>query len=521
MTIRSDRRGPSWITSLWPYIASSLYVCTAASGGLLLKAWIDPPNVSMVFLAAVLVSAVLHGLGPSLYSALLGTLVYNFFLLDPLYSLTVRDPANVVALIFLLLVAVLTSNLTARLKDANAGLRRRAEMNEALFQFSRKLTGITRRDDLVWATAHQMALMLKAKVVMLLPESGTLQVAGGFPPEDQLSRDDLEAAELAWLGDRATGHGTNSIPLSNRLFLPMRSVEGAVGVVGISRDPGTADPDLDDNERQLLEALANLAGIAIARLKLAENVDKARLATEAEELRLALLSAISHDFRTPLASIIGSASSLRSLGDRFDKATKEELLDTIREEGERLNGFVGNVLDMTRIESGALRPRLVPVDIADSINELLHDKEAALAHHRVTLTCPAESPLVQLDPILFRHALGNLLDNAARYTPYGSAISIDVAISDGVAIQLSDEGPGLAAGEVGRVFDRFHRGPSVSTGSGLGLGLAIARGVVTAMGGTIEAANRPTGHGAIFTLRWPATALVEAKIPDEDLREDR
>jgi two-component system sensor histidine kinase KdpD len=516
MTRRSDRRWHSRLHSLWPYIASFLLVCAAALGGAFLRAWVDPPNVSMVFLAAVLVSAVVFGLGPSLFSALLGTLAYNFFFLQPLYSLTVRDPANVVALVFLLLVAVLTSNLTARLKGANAGLRQRAEMNEALFEFSRKLTGITRLDDLVWATAHQMALMLKARVVLLLPQMGELHVVGGFPPDDQLSRDDREAAELAWLGDRPTGHGTNSIPLSRRLFLPMRSVEGAVGVVGIDRDPASAEPDFDADERRLVEALANLAGIAVARLRLAETADNARLAAEAEELRLALLSAVSHDFRTPLASIIGSASSLRSLGDRFDRATRDELLDTIREEAERLNGFVGNVLDMTRIESGALHPNLVPVDLAETINGLLREKGNMLAHHRVDLNCPIDLPLIRLDPILFRHALGNILENCVRLSPAGSTISIDAAVANGIEIRVADEGPGFAAGETGAVFERFRKGSAATSESGTGLGLAIAHGFVMAMGGWIGATNRTDRPGAVFTLHWPPGSLVEARVPDDE-----
>ena len=517
MTTRSDKRGTSWIVALWPYAASTLLVVLAALGGLALRAWIDPPNVSMVFLAAVLVSAVAFGLWPSLYAASLGTFAYNFFFLDPLYSLTVSDPANVVALVFLLIVAVFTSDLTARLRTAVENMRQGAQMTEALYEFSRKLTGIARIDDLLWATAHQMAMMLKARVILMLPSDGTLQVAGGYPPDDRLSAADLEAAQLAWLGSRITGRGTGSASASDRLFLPMRSVEGPVGVIGIDRDWTGEAGMFDTDERRLLEALADQAGIAIARALLANVAEKARVAAEREDLRLALLSAISHDFRTPLASIIGSASSLRSLGDRFDAATRTELLDTIRQEAERLNRFVGNVLDMTRIEGGALRPKLVAVDLSESLNSAIDDLRPHLGEHRVELSCPDDLPMLRLDPILFRHVIGNLLDNAAKFSPAGTRVEITARqVDDSIVVQITDEGPGLNQSDLTSIFDRFYRvRDNDRRRAGNGLGLAICRGFVVAMGGSIAAANRTDRSGAVFTLSWPVTSQLNPPYVDD------
>lgn len=511
MLIRQDDRRNGWIVRIWPYLASSGLVILAASAGLVIKAWIDPPNVSMVFLTAVLVSAVAFGLWPSLYASILSTFAYNFFFLDPLYSLTIADPANIIALVFLLIVAILTSDLTARLRAQVAASRQRAEMTEALYEFSRKLTGISRMDDLLWAIAHQIALMLRAKVVLLLPENGALRVMAGYPPEDQLAPDDLAAADVAWLGSRPAGRDADPGTVSQRLFLPMRSVEGPVGVMGIERARSPAGSMFGVEDRRLLDALADQSAIAIERLLLAQQAEKTRLAEATEQLRLALLSAISHDFRTPLASIIGSASSLKSLGDRFDRATQVELLDTIREEAERLNRFVGNVLDMTRLESGEIRPRLVAVDLAESLIGAADDLAQGLAQHRLQLNIAADLPLLRLDPVLFRHVVGNLLDNAAKYSPAGTMIEIRAhRREDGIAIDIVDEGPGIPPEDLGQIFERFFRaGAGDRRRAGSGLGLAICRGFVEAMGGTISAHNRTDRPGAVFSIAWPVSAMLD------------
>lgn len=419
---KTDASGPS---RLWPYAASSLLVFAAGTGGLVIKAWIDPPNISMVFLAAVLISAVRFGLWPSLYASVLSTLAYNLFFLDPLYSLTIAEPANIVALVFLLAVAVLTSELTARLRLQVTETRQQAAVTEALHIFSHKLAEIRARDDLLWAVVHQLASMLRVQAFVLLPEEGRLRVSAAYPPDDVLPESELDMAELAWRGDRPAGrdqdHGHSG---ARYLFLPLRSADGPLGVIGVARQDGATGHMFQANEHRLLSALVDQAAVAIARSALAERAEEARLSQASEQLRLALLSAISHDFRTPLSAIIGSTSSLRSLGERFDRRTQLELLDTIREEAERLNRFVDNVLDMTKLESGSLHPRVLPVDIGESLSAVISDVTAHLGQHRMALTLAPDLPLARIDPILMRHVIANLLDNAAKFSPAGSTVSL-------------------------------------------------------------------------------------------------
>jgi two-component system, OmpR family, sensor histidine kinase KdpD len=495
---------------------SALAVALACALGLAIDAWIQPPNISMVFLAAVLFSAIRYGLGPSLFASLLSTLLYNVLFLEPRYSLTIDDPSNVVALVFLLIVAVLTSNLTARLKHAAARAEAHAEANAALYEFSGKIAGIGRLDDLTWAAAHQLAAMLDATALILLPSGDRLAIAASYPPEDRLSDADREAATLAWLDGKATGIDTVFFPASQWLFAPMKSARGAVGAIGLRR-ARNATPMFPDADRRLIDALADQTAIAIERIALAQDIEKARLTAETERLRVALLSAISHDFRTPLAAIIGSASSLRSMWERFGADTRTSLLDTIREEGERLNRFVGNVLEMTKIEAGKLSVKLEPVELADLISTTMAEMARTVAQHRIALEAPPDAPPAMIDPVLGRQVFMNLIDNAAKYAPPGSRIDITVRSNGGtVRAEIADEGPGIPADCLDSVFDRFVR---VQGGdrrrAGTGLGLAICRGFVEAMDGSIAAQNRTDRSGAVFTVTFPVASLPRLRDMEE------
>ena len=250
-----------------------------------------------------------YGLWPALFACFVSVLAYNFFFLPPLYTFTIADPENVVALFFFAITAVIASNLTARVRAQAITARQRARTTEELYQFSRKLAGAANLDDLLWATVHQIALMLKVRVVILLPEDGQVAVRAGFPPEDRLDDADLAAAKWCWEKNHTAGRGSDTLPGAKRLFMPMQTGRGAVGVIGIDRDePG---PILTPDQHRLLDALADQAALAIERVNLVEDVDRARLVAETDRLRAALLTSISHDLRTPLASILGSATSLR------------------------------------------------------------------------------------------------------------------------------------------------------------------------------------------------------------------
>jgi two-component system, OmpR family, sensor histidine kinase KdpD len=488
------------------YIASLAYVAAATAVGALLRQTLGVSNLAQVFLIAVLASAVTYGLWASLFACFVSVLAYNFFFLPPLYTFTIADPENVVALFFFTVVALIASNLAARVRAQAVAARERARITEELYLFSRKLAGTAKLDDLLWATAHQIALMLKVRVVLLLPENGSLAVKAGFPPEDLLDEADLAAARWCFEKNQATGRGADTLPGAKRRFMPLRTGRGAVGVVGIDSDkPGLL---LTPEDSSLLDALSDQAALAIDRVNLAAEIDRARLGVETDRLRAALLTSISHDLRTPLASILGSATSLIRHGCEFDKTVQTSLLRTIQEEAERLNRFIGNLLDMTRLESGALTPQNGPVDLSDIIGATVQRASKILQNHQVKIDLEPNLPMVKTDMVLMEQVLFNLFDNAAKYAPQGSRIEVAAAQENGfVAVRVLDEGDGIPEADLERVFDKFyrvHRGDRQRAGTGLGL--AICRGFVEAMGGRLTVANRAARKGAVFTITLPASA---------------
>lgn len=493
---------------LYPYLVSTAAVAAALGIGRLILLFVPLPNISLVFLAAILFSAVNFGLWPSLYASLLSTLVYNFFFLPPLYTFTIVDPANILALVFFTIVAILTSNLTARTRRqvivAQSQVRTTADLNA----FSRKLAGISDLDDLLWAAAFQIASMLKLRVVFLFPAENHMVLAAAYPPDDVADEADLAAARWAFDHQRAAGRASDTLPGARRLFLPLKTTAGAFAVVGLDREaPG---PLFTAEDRRLLDALLDQIAVSIDRIQLAEDVDNARVLSETERLRSTLLTSISHDLRTPLASIIGAVTSLKTYFDRFDAAQRNDLISTIEDEAERLNRFVGNLLDITRLESGALNIRLTEVDIAELVETALRRAGRMLSGHKVQVNVLKELPPVSADPVLLEQVLFNLLDNAAKYSAPGGTIRLEAQAGSGdIWISVTDEGEGIPADELEAIFDKFRRsGSGDNRPAGTGLGLAVCRGFVEAFRGTISAANRTDGHGSVFTVRLPTLPIA-------------
>ncbi len=488
------------------FLGSFAMSAAALGVGLLLRQTLAVSNVTLVLLVAVLASAVTFGLWPSLFACLICALAYNFFFLPPLYTFTIADPENIITLLVFVLVAGIASNLTARMRMQAIIARQRAATTEDLYRFSRKLTGIAGLDDLLWATAYQVAHMLGLHVVLLLPDGEDLAVRAGYPPEDTLEDSDLAAAKWAFQHGSAAGRGADTLPGARRLFLPMRTARGIVAIIGLDSQHGGAL--LTPDQKRLLESLSDQAALAIERLHLAQEMDQARVAAETEKLRAALLTSISHDLRTPLASILGSATSLRHYRAQLSDADQDELLGTIGEEAERLNHFIANLLDMTRLESGALAPNLDLIELGDVVGSVLRRAQKLTHGHKVVLDIEPGLPLLRIDPVLFEQVLFNLIDNAAKYAHPGTTITLRARRESGtVRIMVMDEGPGLPDEDREKVFDKFYRvRAGDSQRAGTGLGLAIARGFMEAMGGAITAANRSDGPGAVFTLTLPVPA---------------
>ncbi|KQP89649.1 histidine kinase [Methylobacterium sp. Leaf113] len=476
---------------------------------LALKPYLGVENADLFLLTAVVAVAARFGLWPSLAAVVAASLAYNFFFLPPVYTFTIADPTNVAAFLLFTLVAVLVSNLAARARTVAVISQRRARATERLYGFSRKLSGCGTLDDVLWATSAQIATMLRVRVVLLLPEGDSIAVRAGYPPEDRLEAADLAAARWAFANDRPAGRGADTLPGARRLFLPARTGRGPIGVIGLDAD-GTG-PILTPEDRRLFDALADMGALAIERVRLVEDLARAARDAETDRLRQALLTSISHDLRTPLAAVLGAATTLRDLDTVLDPEAKGDLLATVIAESERLNRFIVNLLDMTRLEAGAVAANLTPQDVAEIVDTALRRLGAILGGHRVVLDLPDALPALRLDPVLFEQVLVNLLDNAAKYAPAGSTVTVAAGVTSEraggpmrVRLQVLDEGEGLPEGEEERVFDKFYRVRKAdSVRAGTGLGLAIARGFVEAMGGTLSAANRPDRAGAVFTLVLP------------------
>lgn len=466
---------------------------------------IAPSAISLIFLTAVLASSIRYGLWPGLLACLVSILAYNFFFFEPLYTLTIADPRNVIALFVFALVAVVASNLAARVRTQALLAQQRAAVTENLYLFSRKLAEVFTLDDLLWAICFQMAQMLNVRVVLLLPEQNGLAVRGGYPPEDDLPLGDWIAARSAWKDGAPAGRGTSRCADASYLFVALKTGRGSIGVVGL--DSERAEPVLAGEREQLFQSLADQASVAIERFNLAQEIERARIASETERLRTALLSSISHDLKTPLASILGSATSLK-YRETLDETAQAELVRTIEEEAERLNRFIANLLDMTRLESGNVRPNLDTVDLGDVVGSALRRAGKILERHRVEIGLEHELPLLRLDPVLFEQVIFNLLDNAAKYAPPGSTIAVKISKhGENIRLEIVDEGPGIPPENLERIFDPFYRVQTVDrTRAGTGLGLAICRGFILAMNGSIAASNRQDRQGAIFTITLPVSA---------------
>jgi two-component system sensor histidine kinase KdpD len=493
-----------------PYLKALGIVLVGLGAAVLLQPRFGIENVDLVLLTAVVAVAVRYGLWPSLLASLAASLAYNFFFLPPVYTFTITDPTNVAAFFFFMLIAILVSNVAARVRTQADAAIGRIRTTEQLYAFSRKLAGTATLDDVLWASAYQIALMLKVRVVLLLPEDGLLTVKSGYPPEDQLDQADLAAANWAWSNDRSAGRGSDTLPGAKRLFLPMRTGRGPIGVIGIDND--RTGPLLTPDQRRLLDALVDQGALAIERVLLVEDMDRVKRTVESERLRSALLTSISHDLKTPLASVLGAASTMRDLAGALSDTEKRDLLATVIDESERLNRFIANLLDMTKLESGAIVPNSALHDLGEIVGSALRRASKILTAHKVELVLAADLPMLQLDAVLFEQVLFNLLDNAAKYSSVDTTVSIKSQRErDQVVLQIADEGAGIPPDELESVFDKFYRvqkGDHVRPGTGLGL--AISRGFVEAMRGTISAANRSDRSGAVLTIRLPVPVQTKA-----------
>ncbi len=492
-----------WRRYLWPIV----YVAGAVAAGGAAERVFPLPTPQPFFFLAVLLAAVRYGLIASLLASALSFAAYNYFFIEPRYTFTVAQPHEVVGLFLFFAVAMLVSGLAARSRDQAEDARRRMRSQRSLYDFSRKLATTIGLDDVLWAASYQIASTVRGKCVVLLPEGEDLKLATSYPPGEELSAGDLTASRWAFQHAEAAGHGTSTLPTLIWRFEPLQTSRGTVGVMGLSGLDGPAD--IDSNSRRAVSALVDQTAVAIERARLDEEMSEARVMAASEKLRHALLSSISHDLRTPLASITGAVTSLKAYGDSYDKATRADLLDTIDEEADRLNRFVGNLLDMIRLEAGMLEPKRDWVAIDDLLASAAARARRHVGGRKLRIEAAPGLPLLQLDFVLMEQVLFNLLDNAAKYSADDSTIALKARAENGrLLIEVIDDGKGIPPEDLERVFDKFHR---VSGGdrqsAGTGLGLAICRGIVEAHGGQIRAQSpAASGHGTAIVITLPLSA---------------
>jgi len=458
-------------------------------------------NVALLYLLPVMFAASLFGLRAGIFAGLVSTLAYNFFFLPPTGTLTVSNPENIITIIVLLAVAVVTSQFGSRLRAQADLAATSAKQNAALAGFVRQLTATNNDEELMQAICAEIARLFNVRAVLLVNGENGPELRAAFPPEDQL--DTIEMAAAQWVLERgqSAGRGSDTLTASDWLFHPLKTSGQILAAIGLARDDGR-DPVRSD-QIGLLMSLLDQATLVLERLRLQDEMRDIAQLKERDRLRAALLSSVSHDLRTPLTAILAAINEMRG-------KAPVELVDTVESEAQRLNRFVANLLDMARVEAGALRLKIEAVDLTDAIASAVHDTRRILGDHPITLNVSPELPLVRVDPQLFHHCLMNLLDNAGRYATPGSPITISAARAPGLlTLSVTDIGPGLPDGKEQEVFETFRRlEGSDRTKTGTGLGLAIVKGFAEAMGLAVEASNRPNRSGACFDIRFPEPLLV-------------
>jgi two-component system sensor histidine kinase KdpD len=458
-------------------------------------------NLIMAYLLGVIMVATRYGRGPSLIASLLSVASFDFFFVPPYFTFAVSDTQYVVTFAVMLVVALVISSLAIRIRAQAESARERERRMAALYAMSRELAGTRGARELREVAVRHIAEVFRAQVVVLLPQpDGRLAPAEGEAAQYPMDTSELAVGQWVHEHGQVAGQGTDTLPGASGLYLPLTGSRGTVGVLGLRpRDPR---PLQAPEQLHQLEAFASQTALAIERARLAEDAERAQVRAETERLRNSLLSSVSHDLRTPLASITGAASTLLENEAGLDVGTRRDLLETLHEEADRLNRLVQNLLEMTRLESGALQLHSEWHPVEEVIGAALGRFAKALARRPVTTRVPSELPLVPMDDVLIEQVLINLIDNVLKYTPADSAIEVTAEDAGGaVLIEVADRGPGLPPGEERRIFEKFHRAEAAPTVRGAGLGLAICRGIVRAHGGRIWAENRPGGGVSIrFTL---------------------
>jgi two-component system, OmpR family, sensor histidine kinase KdpD len=484
------------------YLWSILIVALITVVGLPIRGHVEPTNMVMLYLMGIVITALQWGRGPSTVASLLSILAFDIFFIPPYDTLIVRNAEYLLTFMGLFVVGLVVSTLAARTGAHAAAAHEREEQAVAAFELSYDLaTALTIQEIMARAVYHTQRVFGVA-VAIYRPTGTPLSLQHAttdYDADSHADKNDRAAIDWAFQHRQPAGAGTDTLTAARVRALPLITVHNVVGVLALVLPPGYLLPP----QRRLLESFANQIALALERAQLAEAANELRVVQEREKFQSALLGSISHDLRTPLVTITGALSALQEQGTLLQPSARHALVATAHEQATRLNQLVGNLLDMSRLEGGAVHVRRELCDLQDLVGVALERNAPALAQHRIALNVPDSLPLIPVDFVLMVQVLANLIDNAAKYSPAQTTIAIEALIRDQIVeISVADEGIGIPDQELTHIFDKFHRVTHGDNVVGTGLGLSISKGLVEAHGGRIWAENR-AGGGSIFTVSLP------------------
>ncbi len=498
----------------WPsYFYAVLVVAACTFIADLIFPYVAQANIIMVYFLGVLLLSSREGIGASAVGSVLSVLCFDYFFVAPRFSFAVSDYQYLFLFSVMLFTALSISNLTIRVRRQAEISRLRERRTNALYGLSRELAINRGTDDLLGIAVKQIAEVFESSVAAFLPgPDGRLQVRAGLA--DDFSQSPKEMAVAHWVFDlgQIAGKGTDTLPGTEALYVPLVATGEPVGVLGVK--PLNPERMNIPEQLHLLEAFAHQTALAVAGDQLAEKNQQNQIQIETEQLRSSLLSSVSHDLRTPLAAITGSASSLLDNWDSLDAGSRKDLLENIYEETERLSRMVNNLLDMTRLESGKVEVHKEPRPVEEVVGSALSRFDQKMTGRNVTTHIPADLPMAPMDALLMELVIANLVDNALKYTPEKTGIDLSASVEkDSLILRVADKGPGIAPEDIEHLFDKFYRGKRQANKGGAGLGLAICKAIMDIHQGTIKVDNKPAG-GAVFEVSLPLSSsqpITEAK----------
>jgi two-component system sensor histidine kinase KdpD len=490
----------TFLTWLWPYAVVIGTVAISTGLSVFLDPWLSDGSLTLIYLTGVLIVAMRQGLGPSLLCSVLSYIAYSYSFSLPLHTFHIASSQDWLDLGSFVVAAMITGTLASQVRSQLSVIRETARQNHQLYDFTRGIASAISHEELAALVSQHVSATLNCKTTLLFTDGADrlemIAPSGLSPADIDAAQRCLQTREMSHSGDGWS-------------FAPLANSKQTLGVLGVR--PLTSETSLSQNLTHLLLAMRDQAVVALERINLTVHMEQAQLLKETERLREALLSSVSHDLRTPLASIIGAATTLRDLGGELRDSQRHDLLDTVIDESSRLNRFVQNLLDMTRIGYGALKPRAAWVDLREIVGPAIRSLSNAYPGHRVTLDISDALPQVWTDAVLLERVFFNLLDNAAKYAPPSQPITLSIrAEARQAIITIEDHGPGIPPAQRDKVFDMFHRVQrGDATPAGTGMGLAICRGLMLALGGNIVVQPGAV-NGTRMILTLPLTAAESA-----------